>query len=150
MRPRVVICLGLAIVAMVLIPLHSILLAQMIPNAPVENFRLPMFNAEGYRTWELRGAKGIYRDGDHVDLVAMEIQLFTGDASGEVQTEITSPDATVLIAENKAVGHNGILITNRDFKITGQNWTWHGNEDRVSIETNVEVTFFEGIGDILK
>ena len=77
-------------------------------------------------------------------------QVFTGDASGEVQTEITSPDATVLIAENKAVGHNGILITNRDFKITGQNWTWHGNEDRVSIETNVEVTFFEGIGDILK
>lgn len=150
MRGRIWICLCLTALAVALVPVHSLLTAQMTPNAPVENFRLPMFNPEGYRTWELRGAEGIYRDGTRIDLVEMNLRLFSGDPTGELQTEITSPDATVFIAENKAAGHNGILITNRDFNITGQNWTWYGDESRVSIETDVVVTFFEGIGDILK
>ncbi len=43
--------------AIVLTAIHSRLVAEMIPNAPVENFRIPMFNEEGYRSWDLRGAK---------------------------------------------------------------------------------------------
>jgi len=150
MKPRLWACLLLATFAIGLDFIHSRLTGQMIPNAPVENFRLPMFNDEGYRAWELRGSKGTYMDGEKVNLEEMIIRLFTGDATGEIQTEITSPDATVLIAENKAVGENGILILNKDFRITGQNWTWFGDDHRVVIEEDVVVTFFEGIGDILK
>ena len=130
--------------------LHSRLVAEMTPNAPVENFRLPMFNEEGYRSWELQGTKGIYVDGTHVDVIEMNMRVFSGDEANEVQTEITSPDATVLLAENKAIGRNTILISSNDYTITGQNWTWDGDNDSFTIEGDVVVTFFEGIGDILK
>jgi len=129
---------------------HSRLVAEMIPNAPVENFRLPMFNEEGYRSWDLRGAKGIYVDGTHVDVIDMKMRVFSGDEANDVLTEITSPTATVLLTENKAIGRNTILISSKDYNITGQNWTWDGDNDSFTIEGEVVVTFFEGIGDILK
>lgn len=150
MKIRLWTCLGLVLLSLGLGLTHSRLTAQMIPNAPVENFRLPMFNDEGFRAWELRGSKGTYLEGDKVSLDEIMIRLYTGDASNGIKTEITSPDATVLIDENKAVGTNGILIQGGNFRITGQNWTWQGDDHRVVIEENVVVTFFEGIGDILK
>lgn len=150
MKPRLWVCLVLMLISLGLGLAHTRLVAQMIPNAPVENFRLPMFNGEGYRAWELRGSKGTYMDGDKVSLEEIIIRLYTGDASNGIRTEITSPDATVLIEENKAVGTNGILIQGGSFRITGQNWTWQGDDHRVVIEENVVVTFFEGIGDILR
>jgi hypothetical protein len=150
MKHRIWVSLLLLFSAIVLTAIHSRLVAEMIPNAPVENFRLPMFNEEGYRSWDLRGAKGTYVDGTHVDVIDMKMRVFSGDEENEVLTEIVSPTATVLIAENKAIGRNTILISNQDYRITGQNWTWEGNTDSFIIEGDVVVTFFEGIGDILK
>jgi hypothetical protein len=150
MKIRFWTCLTLSVISLGLGLLNSRLAGQMIPNAPVENFRLPMFNEEGFRAWELRGSKGTYMEGDQVALDELIIRLYTGDATNGVRTEITSPDATVLIAENKAVGTNGILIKGDNFRITGQNWTWQGDDHQVVIEENVVVTFFQGIGDILK
>jgi hypothetical protein len=150
MKHRVWAILLLLTIVIGLTAIHSRLVAQMTPNAPVENFRLPMFNEEGYRSWDLRGAKGIYVDGTHVDVIDMNIRVFTGDEENEVLTEITSPTAAVLLTENKAIGRNTILISSKDYSITGQNWTWDGNNDSFTIEGDVVVTFFEGIGDILK
>ena len=139
--------LGLAIA---LNAIHTRSVAEMTPNAPVENFRLPMFNEEGFRSWDLRGAQGIYGDGTHVDVVDMNLRIFSRNEKNEVQTEITSSDATVLIAENKAIGHSPIFISSKDYRITGQNWIWDGNNDSFTVVGDVIVTFFEGIGDILK
>lgn len=150
MKHRVWAILLLLTIVIGLTAIHSRVVAQMAPNAPVENFRLPMFNEEGYRSWDLRGAKGIYVDGTQVDVIDMNIRIFTGDEENEVLTEITSPTATVLLAENKAIGRNTILISSKDYSISGQNWTWDGNHDSFTIEGDVVVTFFEGIGDILK
>ena len=150
MKHRVWATLVLLTVSIGLTVIHSRLVAEMIPNAPVENFRIPMFNEEGYRSWDLRGAKGTYVDGTHVDVIDMKMRVFSGDEENKLLTEITSPTATVLIAENKAIGRNTILISNKDYRITGQHWTWDGNNDSFAIEGDVVVTFFEGIGDILK
>lgn len=150
MKHRARVIFFLLSAAISLTAIHSLLVAEMTPNAPVENFRLPMFNDEGYRSWDLRGAKGIYVDGTHVDVIDMKMRVFSGDENNEVLTEITSPTATVLLTENKAIGRNTILISNKDYSITGQNWTWEGSNDSFTIEGDVVVTFFEGIGDILK
>ncbi|RKX34565.1 MAG: hypothetical protein DRP71_06710 [Verrucomicrobia bacterium] len=150
MKHRVWATFFLLSAAISLTAIHSRLVAEMIPNAPVENFRLPMFNDEGYRSWDLRGARGIYVDGTHVDVIDMKMRVFSGDEENEVLTEITSPTATVLLMENKAIGRNTILVSNKDYTITGQNWTWEGSNDSFTIEGDVVVTFFEGIGDILK
>jgi hypothetical protein len=150
MKPRFWAVLLLLTTVIGLTAINSRLVAEMVPNAPVENFRLPMFNEEGYRSWDLRGAKGIYVDGTHVDVIDMKIRIFSGDESNDVLTEITSPSAAVLLTENKAIGQDTILISSKDYKITGQNWTWDGDNDSFTIEGEVVVTFFEGIGDILK
>ena len=86
MKHRVWATFFLLTAAIGLTVIHSRLVAEMIPNAPVENFRLPMFNEEGYRAWDLRGAKGTYVDGTHVDVVDMKMRVFSGDEESEVLT----------------------------------------------------------------
>ncbi len=124
--------------------------AQMIPNAPIENFRLPMFNQEGFKVWEIQGNQGLLVDETNIELVKIRLQVFSDSAAKIIETEITSPSATMVINENRVYGTNSIRIENKNYLITGQNWQWNGDQKTVVIEENVLVTFFQNIGDLLQ
>jgi len=132
------------------IPAAPDLRAQMVPDAPVRNFRLPMFGEEGFRIWELRGAEGRYIDENRVDVVNMTLKVFSQLDPSKVETEILSPKATMLVRQNKAEGDESITMTGDHYIIQGRKWQWDGNEHRVVIDDQVKVIFFEGLRGLLK
>ncbi len=127
-----------------------LMFAQMIPDAPVKNFRLPMFGAEGHRIWELRGGEGRYVDENRVDVTDMTLRVFSSLDPAKVETEILSPKATMLIQQNKAEGDETITVTGDHYIIQGRKWQWDGNEHRVVIDEQVKVIFFEGLRGLLQ
>lgn len=124
--------------------------AQMTPDAPIKNFKLPMFDNAGVKTWDLRGEEAKYVSQDRVDLFTMTLKVFKDDGSGEVRLEIQSPQATVFANEHVVTGSNNIRMFNQDFEISGHNYTWRGRELSVTIREDVRVVFKAPLQDILK
>lgn len=130
-------------------------MAQMVPDAPVLNFRLPMFGDNGYPTWDLRGAEGRYISPEQVDVTGMRLLVFDEDQPNRVEAEIISPEATMLIREHQARGDRTITVVGDNFVVRGEHWLWEGPQkegpkSRVVIDDNVKVTFFEELSGILK
>lgn len=123
---------------------------QMIPDAPVVNFRLPMFGDDGYRIWDLRGHEGRYISEDRVDVSQMHLRIFSSREPGRVETEIISPQATMLVRRNQARGDQTIKVLGDNFEVEGQRWSWDGDANRVVIDEKVKVTFFEELSGILQ
>jgi hypothetical protein len=124
--------------------------AQMTPDAPIKNFKLPMFNNAGVRIWDLRGEEAKYVSQDHVDLFKMTLKVFNSDGSGQVRLEIQSPQAAVFANEHIVTGSNNIRMFTDDFEISGRNYTWRGRELSVTIREAVRVEFKAPLQDILK
>ncbi|MBL4576102.1 MAG: LPS export ABC transporter periplasmic protein LptC [Opitutaceae bacterium] len=121
----------------------------MIPNAPIENFRLPMFNEEGFKAWEIQGDKGLMVDDTNIELVRIRLQVFSGTAAKILETQITSPSAIMVINDNRVFGTESIRIENKNYLITGKKWQWTSDPKAIVIEEKVLVTFFQNIGDLL-
>lgn len=122
---------------------------QMIPDAPVIGFQLPMFGDDGYRIWNLTGKQGLYVNENRIDVVDMHLLIYSKVVPGAVETEILSPQATMLIKDNKAMGNETITVLGPNFEVRGQRWSWDGDEDRVVIDEQVKITFFEELSGIL-
>jgi hypothetical protein len=130
--------------------LFSVAAAQIVPDAPVLNFRLPMFGDDGHRIWDLRGKEGRYVNENRVDVTDMRLLIFSSEVRDHIETEIISPKATMLIRSNQAHGDETITVLGDNFEISGQRWSWDGNENRVVIDERVKVTFFEELSGILQ
>ncbi len=122
----------------------------MVPDAPVINFRLPMFGDNGYKTWDLQGGEGHYISENRMDVKEMVLQIFSGDERILLESTISSPYANILINESKARGENGLKVVNEDFQITGENWEWDGKTRNIKISKNVNVVLFEEIDYLLE
>jgi len=123
---------------------------QMTPDAPIKNFKLPMFDNAGTKLWDLRGEEAKYISQDRVDLFTMHLKVFKTDGSGALQIEIESPQATVFANQHLVTGSDSIRIHNDDFEISGRNYTWKGREQNVTIREDVRVVFKAQLQDILK
>jgi hypothetical protein len=128
----------------------AVALAQISPDAPIRNFRLPFFENDGFRAWDLRGAEARARSPERVELVEMDLKVFRREPPGSIQVEIVAPHAVLRPALSEASGEDSIRIFNEDFEITGYDWTWHGRDNHVVIRRDVRVTFRAPLQDILK
>ena len=124
--------------------------AQLMPDAPVSNFRLPMFGEDGFPEWDLRGEEARYVDEKQVDLNGMKLSVYDDLQPGRVETVIVSPSAVFLIEENRLVGNDSIRVDGDNFQVLGDIWRWIGDEKSVEIDGNVKVTFFEELTGILQ
>jgi lipopolysaccharide export system protein LptC len=118
-------------------------------NAPVINFRVPTFNGE-YRSWLLRGAKGIYVDDSRLDVVDLNLTVFSGDASNRVESVFLSPSAVALLGESRVRGPGAVRLITDDFEATGEDWSYDHRQKKVSIHRNVRVVFHAQLTDILR
>ena len=81
--------------------------AQMVPDAPIEDFRLPMFDDDqGYRAWDLRGDQALYLSADRIDVIGMRLRVFAGGPEERIRMTIVSPEAHVLADRNEARGED--------------------------------------------
>lgn len=120
-----------------------------IPDAPVINFKLPMFGKEGYRSWFLSGKQGIYVSQDEVDVLGMKINIFSGDARDLLEATIESPKAVMFINENKARGDDSIEVVGESYHLTGKDWTWDGKLKKMTINKEVKVVFDQSLKGLM-
>jgi lipopolysaccharide export system protein LptC len=123
--------------------------SQMIPDAPIENFRLPMFGEDGYKSWELRGLRGHYLDETSAIIEGMELVTFDGGAELLVGNKIRSPKALISFKDSTASGESSLFVTGMNFAIQGQDWEWNGKENSITVKSQVRVTFNQQL-DLLK
>ena len=121
------------------------LLAQMIPDAPIQHFKLPMFGENGYKKWELRGLKGHYHSDQEALVEGLELVVFSGDEDMQVENRIRSPKALIYL---QAEGESSLFVVGPGYEIQGRNWLWEGLERKIIVREAVRVSF-AGTVDIL-
>ena len=119
------------------------------PKAPVKNFRLPRFGENGYTQWVLRGAEGIYQSAERIDVKDMALRIYSGDERMAIELSLDSPEAGLLLKENRALSEAAIEIVGSNFKISGIGWSWNGASKEIEVLQNSKVEFSQGLGDSL-
>lgn len=123
---------------------------QLATDRPLVNFRLPAFTPEGHRSWLVRGSEARYISETQIDVVELNLTIFTGKPDGKVETLILSPAAEIHFADMVAKGKDTIRIINDGFEATGSDWSYAHKEKKVSIGRNVHVVLHTQLKDILK
>lgn len=118
---------------------------QMVPDAPIEHFILPMFGEDGYKSWELRGFRGHYLGEDAALIEGMDLVSFQGGAALLEENRIRSPRAHVNFSKSEASGESSLFVTGPNYEIQGQDWTWFGKERKIVVRRDVRVSFSGGI-----
>jgi hypothetical protein len=124
------------------------LVAQMVPDAPIEHFRLPMFGENGFKRWELRGLKGHYYNDQQALVEGLELVVFSGDEAMWEENRIRSPKALIHLKESTAEGDSSLFVTGPGYEIQGRDWTWDGRNRKIVVREAVRVSF-AGTVDIL-
>lgn len=119
------------------------------PDAPIRNFRFPVFGENGYRLWELRGVEGRYLSEDESLIIGMDLKAFSGDASMTLENRIRSPEARINFPETTAEGASTLFVTGPNYEVEGYNWKWQGTDKRMTVAEGARVVFFDSI-DILR
>lgn len=123
--------------------------AQMRPDAPIRNFRFPVFGDNGYRIWELRGVEGRYLSDEESLIFGMDLKSFSGDELMTLENRIRSPEARINFPNATAEGSSTLFVTGQNYEIEGSNWKWEGKSKRMTVVDGSRVVFFDSI-DILK
>ncbi len=114
---------------------------QMLPSTPVLDFSLPRFGEDGYKIWDLKGSEGYYINAERVDVTDMILCIFSGDASGTVETCIESPKASIFINLSQARSLEPLKINNFSYTIEGKDWIWDGKQNKIIVHQDVHVVF---------
>lgn len=140
---------------LVVVPVTVALAAntQISTEKPVINFRLPLFNTEGYRVWMISGSEGRYESMDRIAVKALTLSVFSGRADEKVDTLVLSPIAVVNRTESIVTGPSTIRVINDQLEASGIDWKYTQVDKRnfkVSIAKNVRVVFQAEFKDLLK
>jgi len=119
-------------------------------NAPTKDFKLPLFNESGYRHWYMKGAEALYVNESEVRIQGLELQQYSGDDRDIEIGSLISPQATFYIDQRTASGPGSIAVESETFRITGEDWIWQSDQNRIVINRKVKVVLFDGIGDLIK
>jgi hypothetical protein len=119
-------------------------------DAPIVNFRLPTFTAEGHREWLVRGSEARMPSLQEVDVRELTLTIFTGDASERIDTMILSPVAKVLTEPQVVTGSEAIRVLNDEFEASGADWRYDHRAKRISIRKDVRVAFRAELKNLLQ
>lgn len=117
---------------------------------PARNWTLPLFTREGYRQMTLKGDEVRPVSADRIDIVGMNVTVFSGGPEARVDSVLLSPEATFLINEKVARGDKTVRLIRDDVDVTGEGWSYSYNEKKVLISRHAHVVFHSALPDILK
>jgi len=117
---------------------------------PARNWTLPLFTREGFRQMTLRGDEVRPMTSDRIDIIGMNVTVFSGKADGRIDSVLLSPEASFLINEKVASGQKTVRLIRDDIDVTGEVWTYSYNEKKVLISKHAHVVFHSALPDILK
>jgi len=125
--------------------------SQSLSLTPIEGFRVPTFNDDGFREWDLRGDEAEYIESTgQVNVTSVVLRVYSGDEADRLEYEIESEEAVYDKSEQSIHGEQGIEIDGEGFYVEGEQWRYDTREDRIEISGNVHVSFEHALGDLLK
>jgi len=119
-------------------------------DEPILNFRLPIYNAQGFRAWLVRGSEARVAGKNDVDIQELTMTTFSGDARDAIDTVILSPTAKIKPEDRVASSDGAIRVINDKFEATGLGWRYELKEKKVSITRHVRVVLQSEFKDLLK
>jgi lipopolysaccharide export system protein LptC len=118
--------------------------------APALNWNMTMFTRENFHSMTLRGSRATFPSSHQVNVVDLNLTVFSGDAANRVETIILSTAATFLPQENLAHGDQGVRLIRDDLEATGRQWTYDHAQKKVSLQGRVRVVFNAELKNLLK
>ena len=118
--------------------------------APAINWVAPLFTKDNFRSLTVRGARASFPSKNEVEVVDLNLTVFSGDAAKKVETVIHAPAATFLPRENLARGETGVRVVRDDLEASGIHWTYDHAQKKVSLRGQVRIVFNAEFKDILK
>lgn len=118
--------------------------------APAFNWVLPLFtDKEGYRSMTLRGSEVRPTNGS-ILVTDLSITIFNEQAQPLVDSMLLSPRALFHPRQNRAEGDSTVRFIRDDVEVIGTGWVYDHNAKKVSLQSNVRVTFQAQLNDILQ
>ena len=118
--------------------------------SPAQDWKLPLFTKEGFRSTSLRGDRVYPAGPDRIDVENIEITVFSGDAAQRVKSILLSAKASYFPKEQRASGPGAVRVIRDDGEISGEDWTYEKGGEKVSIRRNARIVLNVNIGDMLK
>jgi hypothetical protein len=125
----------------------------------VENWSLPQFSKEGFRTTTARGTRARADPRQHqIEVIDLNLTIFTGDAVPQVETILLSPAATFLPNQKIARGDQSVRFMSYDplrggevkIQASGTRWLYRHEEKKISLDGDVRVVFSAELKNILQ
>ncbi len=113
--------------------------SQILPDAPVEGFRVTMFNDLGYRIWFLTGDSAAHREGGQVDMKGLDLEVYTGEEQNRLDFRMVGDNATYLGHNKLLFGDRGVKVVSEAFTIEGEQWRYDQEARRIQVSENVKV-----------
>jgi len=132
--------------------LASGLAAQPVSDAPLLNFRLPLFNEQGNRVWDLSSAavRVLSIDEKRFELTTVHLRMLAGDAASTLEYELFAPLAVIDVSARTATGKGQLHVIGRGVELFGDDWHCEAATKSIVIEHNVVVSFTGDLGNVLK
>ena len=118
--------------------------------APAINWVAPLFTKDNFHSMTLRGAKASFPSSSQVDVMDLNLTVFSGDAAKKVETVILSPAATFLPKQNLASGETGVRVIRDDLEAEGIHWVYDHAQKKVSLTGRVRIVFNAEFKGLLK
>jgi len=120
--------------------------------APAKNLSMRLFTPQGYHQMDLQGNEARSISSDQIDIVDMNIAVFSGDAAARPDSVILSPAASFFLRESRASGDGAVRLIDyrNNFEVTGEQWVYENTRKKISIARNVRVVIHAALPDLLK
>ena len=128
----------------------GILTAQIQSNAPIKDFRLPIFSDEGRLLWDVSGMDGVYVSAEQIDVRGATFHAYGNHAHSEATLRIECQRASVFHETGQARGEGSVFAKGESFVVTGENWSWDTPTQTLMIEEDVRVLFNLSLNSLLK
>jgi hypothetical protein len=108
-------------------------------NAPIGNFVLPIFNEDGYKTWETYGTSAVLNNEGTFDINDVKLCCFTDQNDGTAAFVAVSEHAFLVPSSHMAHGDSKIMIVGKNFRASADTWKFFGSEKKIVAKNNVSV-----------
>ena len=113
--------------------------SQIVPDAPVEGFRVSMFNDLGHKIWFLKGDSAALQDEGKIDMKGLDLEVYTGEEPNQLDFRMVGDNATYLSHNKILLGDGGVKLDSQAYTIEGEKWRYDQVARRIQVSEKVRV-----------
>lgn len=115
----------------------ALLPGQIRPDQPIRDYRLPFFDEQGRRLWEMRGREGLLLGDDSIRLRESRITIFPAATQRPGETIVSSTSAHLFPETREAQGTEGVSLQHPLGEGEARTWTYREVDRILTLEGNV-------------